>query len=113
MSRPPKNPPGIPPFKFTDEEIAALAGMAWAAWETGVEHATTDRLGAVWTFRPRHDDPPARLVIDRTYQDALESLALNGLELGVDEPKAMLASRILALLEPHVSRRNAQPAAPL
>ena len=115
MARPRKDASAaaIPAFRFTDAEIAALADMALAAWESGVEHATTDRLGAVWTFLPRHDDPPTRLEVTRTYQGAAEALRLTGAELGVDQPAVMLASRILALVEPHVRARNVEPAAPL
>jgi hypothetical protein len=112
MARPRKDAPPVPPFRFTDGEIQALANMAWAAWESGSEHATTDRIGGVWRFLPERA-LTVLLLVERTYQGVREGFQVTGLELGVAEPRVMLASRIIALLEPAVAKRNAKPAAVL
>lgn len=112
MARTPKPAPPIPPMKLRDEEVQALADMAWKAWETGSEHATTDRVGGVWRFGVERD-VAAALTVTRTDSEGVTAIRLSGAELGVDQVRAMLAARILAMIEPALKRVNAEPPAPL
>lgn len=107
-----KTAPPAPAMKLRDEEIQALADAAWKAWESGSEHATTDRVGGVWRFRPLRDGE-ARLEIERSDSEGVGLAKFTGAELGVDEVRAMLASRILALVAPALARVNSGPPAPL
>jgi len=108
---PPKAPP-IPPMRLRDEEIAALARMAWGAWESGTEHATTDRVGGVWVFTVERE-PVIRLRLQRTDSEGVVAQEVTGQELGIEAVEAMLASRVLAMAEPALARVNSRPAAPL
>lgn len=97
-----KRTPSLP-----DAEIQVIADAALAAWESGVIETLTDSSGALWRFVPVRDANTrldvARLRPVQDDPDILEILGgatLSQAELGTENVRHVLASRVLAVVQP-------------
>lgn len=88
-----------------DAEIQSLADAVILAWELGEPVEQIDSLGATWALLPVRDEN-ARVELVRYVRDADGDLIEAGRsfvsapELGVDEKRTLVASRILAVASP-------------
>lgn len=86
-----------------DDEIQKLADTAIRVWSTGVPEECGDSLGGGWRFEPIREGI-SRVVFKRVEHqekgDLLSESYVTQAELGVDDPRPMVAARVAAVIAP-------------
>lgn len=91
------------PKSLPNDEVQALADMALAAWESGIEATPLDTLGGEWSMLPERSAISGLWLIRVTgvEPDALVSKQfVNAADLGKEQVRHDLASRVNAVVSP-------------